>query len=634
MAGAFLLDIVLNLSHQSRRFMLSLKRLFMHTLYVRLMILLLCITFSVILMQAGSLFLLDYNPNSQNAIVAVNNQQKFWTYQLDISQGKTPVDFGAVMQVLESSHLDTISPSLAWLEKQSDPKLSAPFKKLHLAQVRFDEARLHDARFDQQRSAAIGVIEAYDALGMALSRDLELKQSVIALMQLLALVLILSALGGIALGARRLLVDRFDALANFIPNEFIKHTEAFDEDEFAELERALYEMSASLEGYKAETNWFNQTSSERLRRMIRLQDFLFKFVNSVNNTMLSDTALRKGLFSLEKALNVNNVALIFTEDDVNAERILFSHHKPLKLSEELVSELQTSSFVRFYGKSSENLKSQILAVGFTSPSGALGILSIEANEDHLFDENETQLLELTAQLLSMIMGFQGREQEGRRVALLEERSALARELHDSLAQSLSYMKIQIARLQSSSASNLQVDARDAIVNQLRDGLDNAYRELRELLATFRVHMDVRGLGFAIQSAIDEFTQRGNLSISLDNRLVNARLTVNEEFHILHVIREALSNIVRHSGATSTTVTLEYQSSGTILVTIDDDGIGYAAQDLNKAKDVNDESKDAAGHYGQKIMKERAYSLGGDITVLRRRKGGTRVRLVFTPKLPQ
>jgi two-component system nitrate/nitrite sensor histidine kinase NarX len=393
-------------------------------------------------------------------------------------------------------------------------------------------------------------------------------------------------------------------------------------------------MSASLEGFKAETNWFNQTSSERLRRMIRLQDFLFKFVNSVNNTMLSDTALRKGLFSLEKALNVNNAALIFTEDEVNAERILFSHHKPLKLSDELISDLQTSSFVRFYGKSSENVKSQILAVGFTSPSGALGILSLEANEDHLFDETETQLLELTAQLLTMIMGFQGREQEGRRVALLEERSALARELHDSLAQSLSYMKIQIARLQSSSAATMQADARDDIVNQLRDGLDNAYRELRELLATFRVHMDVRGLGFAIQSAIDEFTQRGNLSISLDNRLVNARLTVNEEFHILHVIREALSNIVRHSGATSTMVTLEYQSSGTILVTIDDDGIGYAARDIKQGEDVNGEMPDATGHYGQKIMKERAYSLGGDITVLRRRKGGTRVRLVFTPKLPQ
>lgn len=60
----------------------------------------------------------------------------------------------------------------------------------------------------------------------------------------------------------------------------------------------------------------------------------------------------------------------------------------------------------------------------------------------------------------------------------------------------------------------------------------------------------------------------------------------------------------------------------MMVTIDDDGIGYTAKD------------EEADHYGQKIMKERAYSLGGDIAVLRRRKGGTRVRLVFTPKMPQ
>lgn len=585
-------------------------------------------------MQAGSLFLLDYNPNSQSAIVAVNNQQKFWQYQLDISQSRAPVDFGAIMQELADHDLENISSALAWLDKQSDPKLSEPFKKLHLAQSRFDEVRIKNARFDQQRRATVDVIKAYDELGVALARDLELKQSVISLLQLLSLLLIMFALSAIALGARRLLVVRFDALINFIPNEYIKRNDVDDDDEFAELERVLYEMSASIEGFKAETTWFNQTSSERLRRMIRLQDFLFKFVHSVNNTMLSDTALRKGLFTLEKALNVNNVALIFTEDDAGSAHILFSQHRPFKLSDEILLELRSTSFVRFFGKSAEGINSQVLAGGFTSPSGGLGILLVEANEDHLFDETETQLLELTAQLLTMIMGFQGREQEGRRVALLEERSALARELHDSLAQSLSYMKIQIARLQSSSAASMDAAARDGIINQLREGLDNAYSELRELLATFRVHMDVRGLNFAIQSAIDEFMQRGNLTIGLDNRLVNCRLTVNEEFHILHVIREALSNIVRHSGATSTTVTLEYQSSGTILVTIDDDGIGYAPKAFVKAEDMNGETQDAQGHYGQKIMKERAYSLGGDITVLRRRKGGTRVRLVFTPKLPQ
>jgi two-component system, NarL family, nitrate/nitrite sensor histidine kinase NarX len=59
-----------------------------------------------------------------------------------------------------------------------------------------------------------------------------------------------------------------------------------------------------------------------------------------------------------------------------------------------------------------------------------------------------------------------------------------------------------------------------------------------------------------------------------------------------------------------------------MVTIDDDGVGYKP------------TSDGQDHYGQAIMKERAYSLGGDIEVMSRRNGGTRVRLVFTPKLPQ
>jgi two-component system nitrate/nitrite sensor histidine kinase NarX len=99
------------------------------------------------------------------------------------------------------------------------------------------------------------------------------------------------------------------------------------------------------------------------------------------------------------------------------------------------------------------------------------------------------------------------------------------------------------------------------------------------------------------------------------------LTVNEEFHILHVIREALSNVVRHASANSVEVALVLTSSGTIIITVDDDGVGYTP-------------KVESDHYGQSIMRERAYSLGGDVVVMRRRQGGTRVRLVFTPKLPQ
>jgi two-component system nitrate/nitrite sensor histidine kinase NarX len=89
-----------------------------------------------------------------------------------------------------------------------------------------------------------------------------------------------------------------------------------------------------------------------------------------------------------------------------------------------------------------------------------------------------------------------------------------------------------------------------------------------------------------------------------------------------VVREALSNIVRHSGASNVWIALEFQPTGSVMVTIDDDGKGYTPPD------------DGQDHYGQSIMQERAFSLGGSVEVMNRRKGGVRVRLVFMPKLAQ
>lgn len=614
----------MRISPKYEQLIINFRRLLKHTLYIRLVILLFCITFTVVLMQAGSLFLLDYIPTSHNTIKLIYAQEQFWKHQLDTATGRDAEEFGMSILSMQHHHVDDIDPALAWLEEQNDAELSRNLKHVRESQADIEQTILNHDAMNIQLHAIETLVSAYEGMANYLERDAEVKQSVISLLQLVSLFLVISCLVTLAFGARKLLVDRIDTLISFVPAEFLSDEVGRDVDEFAGLERLVYEISARLEGFKAETEWFNQTSSERLRRMIRSQDFLYQFVASVNNTMLSETAIRKGLFLLEKSLNVNNVSLIFTEMDlgVSTERVLFSHHKPAKLTETLLDELTTSSLVRFFGSNEDATRSQCLAVGFTSPTGALGVLKIEADIEHLFDETDTQLVEVTAQLLSMVMGFQGREQEGRRVALLEERAAIARELHDSLAQSLSFMKIQISRLQSSSSSNMSSTDLQPIVNELREGLDNAYRELRELLATFRVHMDVRGLNYAIQSAIDEFSQRSNLDITLDNRLVNCRLTVNEEFHILHVIREALSNVVRHASANSVLVALVFQTSGTMMITIDDDGVGYTAKEGEP------------DHYGQQIMKERAYSLGGDITVLRRRQGGTRVRLIFTPKMPQ
>src|SRR5690606_32523728 len=138
-----------------------------------------------------------------------------------------------------------------------------------------------------------------------------------------------------------------------------------------------------------------------------------------------------------------------------------------------------------------------------------------------------------------------RLQDAQRIGLYRERSVIARELHDSLAQSRSIMKIQVARL----GAELDV-GRDPgrIVTELRAGLYGAYRQLRELLTTFRLQVGERGLGGSLEAAIEEFASRSGIEIVLDNRLPDAALSATEQIHVLQIVREALANVLRHARA--------------------------------------------------------------------------------------
>ncbi|MGR6808472.1 ATP-binding protein (plasmid) [Sphaerotilus natans] len=209
--------------------------------------------------------------------------------------------------------------------------------------------------------------------------------------------------------------------------------------------------------------------------------------------------------------------------------------------------------------------------------------------------------------------------EERRLALLEERGAIAAELHDSLAQSLAFMRIGVARLQAGLGAQQVAPELLACAAELRAGLSDACRQIRELIAAFRVRMGPGGLQAAVQDSIDELAQRGGLDIAFEHELDRCPLDVNEEFHVMQVIREALSNTVRHAGARQAWVAVRAVAHR-LEVTIDDDGSG-----------PDDPVPREGGHHGLAIMRERARSLGGELEVGDRPGGGMRVRLAFTPR---
>jgi two-component system nitrate/nitrite sensor histidine kinase NarX len=260
---------------------------------------------------------------------------------------------------------------------------------------------------------------------------------------------------------------------------------------------------------------------------------------------------------------------------------------------------------------------RVLSLPLKDTEQHYGVLQLEMPPGKELAQWQTQLLDALSRHIGIAIGTARRTEQSRRLSLLDERAALARDLHDSLAQSLAYMKIQVSRLKP------LVDRADAggeaaeVLAELREGLNSAYRQLRELLTTFRLRIEGEGLAAALQTTVTEFSDRGGIPVTLDAHLAGCTLSANEEIHALQIIREALSNVLNHARAHRAEVRVTCNSDGSVSATVTDDGIG-----IHQAA--------GAHHYGMTIMDERAKNLGGRLTVENLPTLGTRVTLHFKP----
>ena len=261
---------------------------------------------------------------------------------------------------------------------------------------------------------------------------------------------------------------------------------------------------------------------------------------------------------------------------------------------------------------------QVLSFALESEHGHLGDFRVEVPDGMQMQEWQKQLVEALTELFSASLTLHQLGHNQARIALMEERAVIARELHDSLAQSLSYQKIQLLRLKKQMAAEFSKEDISATLNEIQNGVSSAYRQLRELLVTFRIKLDEPGLAAAVRAAVHEFSRHSGLAIQLDYALEHCPLTPNEEIHCLQIIREALSNVVKHADASHCKLSLQQDAAGYIHIYVDDDGVG-----------INMESS-PKGHYGLNIMTERAQSLSGKLDI-GRLQPGTRIHVQFLPQ---
>jgi two-component system nitrate/nitrite sensor histidine kinase NarX len=245
-----------------------------------------------------------------------------------------------------------------------------------------------------------------------------------------------------------------------------------------------------------------------------------------------------------------------------------------------------------------------------------GVLKLALPSGRQLEPWQDQLVEALAQHIGIALGISHKTEQERLLALQEERSVIARELHDSIAQALSYMKIQVSLLQPVLSDPGRQAEATVILRDLREGITAAYRQLRELLATFRLKMEGDFLDL-LEKTVSEYGQRGGIPVHLIAELAGCRLSPNQEIHTLQIVREALSNMLRHARAKEAWVRIQHDG-GQVTVCVEDDGIGLARIP----------SQPEPHHYGLAIMQERAASLHGTIDVSKRAEGGTIVCLRF------
>ncbi len=232
---------------------------------------------------------------------------------------------------------------------------------------------------------------------------------------------------------------------------------------------------------------------------------------------------------------------------------------------------------------------------------------------------QMELAETLGRHIGAALAAVERREEHRRLGVLEERAAIARELHDSLAQSLSYTKIQIARLAATLEREGGGPLATGVLAELREGVASAYRQLRELLTTFRLGLGEEGIAGALRDTVAEFERRSGVHAALVNELLRVELSANEQVHVLQVVREALTNIEHHAHARNAWVALRRGADGTIEVSIEDDGVGIS------------ELRSPHGHFGLAIMRDRAALVAGQLDIEARDPVGTRVLLRFRPQ---
>ncbi|RCS59405.1 type IV pili methyl-accepting chemotaxis transducer N-terminal domain-containing protein [Parvibium lacunae] len=244
----------------------------------------------------------------------------------------------------------------------------------------------------------------------------------------------------------------------------------------------------------------------------------------------------------------------------------------------------------------------------------LGIFTLHFKHDRQLSLPEQRLLQTLGQHLGAAIQTMRLSQQARELAIAQERNLVAQGLHDSIAQGLSYLNIQVQLLQESIQTKDWEQATE-IVPFLQAGVQESYEDVRELLLDFRSKLEEGDIERAMRNTIDRFTRQTTLPVTLEVENDGPALPRDQQLQILFILQEALSNIRKHAQATQVSVTVHNHHDFTLKIR--DNGCGF---DLATKQFKN------SSHVGLNIMRERANKISATLNIETQMGQGTMINL--------
>jgi signal transduction histidine kinase len=202
-----------------------------------------------------------------------------------------------------------------------------------------------------------------------------------------------------------------------------------------------------------------------------------------------------------------------------------------------------------------------------------------------------------------------------REAIIEERRRIAREMHDGVAQSLSYLNLKTKSVSDLLTSKDTVQALTEL-NEIREVVQNTYEDIRESIDQLSTEIRSISILTALGNYVNEFSSNNGIAVEFNVSKPFAQLSPVAELQLLRIAQEALTNVRRHAMASSVELTLK-KTEDELEMIVKDDGKGFNLEELEKY---------TPGYHGLNIIKERAEGLGGNLLITTAPGQGTEVKI--------